>query len=177
MQVFDPKTTVAIITSYPGRYTTPELLFWLLHIGLQKQQILFQTQPTSDVCCAYNTAVELAFTSNATHFIFADRDIRPDPIKTAPFLECDAPIVGCQYPTGTEVTWQGDDNLHTALWRSDRIVLDLIGPPWFEWGYNENKTCIINCVCQMFVKKARQARVRVEMAGWADHLPKHIHDW
>jgi len=169
---FDPQRTRVVVTAYPDLLIAPQLLQWLRYIGIPEGCTCIHRQGGRDVCAAYNCAVKIALQSDAEHFIFADKDIRPDPANTSPFLYDNADVVGAIYDTECERAFDLPDSIHCALWRCKRSVLESIEPPWFAWQWNKDGTAFLQCPCASFRRKAQAKGFTVTHAGWAQHFPR-----
>jgi len=172
---FDPEKTIAVILAYPNNLVTLDLIEWLHAVGIPRERVRTHTGMFRDICCAYNYGIKhVALKTNAEQFIFADNDIRPNPRQTAPFLEIDADVVGCEYEGefSHETTWGPASSMHCALWRCHRSVLERIKPPWFAWDYTDDGCNIRGCICSAFSMKVLNAGFTVAHGGWAKHEPQ-----
>lgn len=161
-----------IIQSYPDHKVSAALLFWLLDNGFERKDFIFTRTGGRDVCTAYNAGIKLALDSGADDIVFADNDIFPD-ARTAPFLEANyADILCCEYNGGCGCTWKDPQDFHTALWRTNRHVLELIGLPAFRWPQTADGSTLTACPCSYFSARAKKLGVTFAHVGTVQHSPR-----
>ena len=174
---FVADNTIAVIRSYPDGMTALSLTAWLNWIGIPFERIHAHWKDDRDMSCAYNFGVKhLALKYATDQIIFADADIRPDPQKTAPFLEIEADVVSCTYTTDAShgEAWPTIMAFHTGLWRTHRTVLEAIEPPWFHWKYKDDGCDLAACLCESFAEKVVAKGFTIAHGGWAGHTPRRI---
>ena len=164
---FDPKKTVAIIAGWPDSLVAPELIYWLRDLKIS--QVMVHRIGDRDMSLAYNYGVKLALESEAEHFIFADRDIRPDHYNTKEFLSAEGDVVGALCDTECKRAHSNPNVIHTTLWRCRRTVLEKLIPPWFRWEYEVEGYELLTCLCEPFCRRVIKAGFRVTPAGKAFH--------
>ena len=165
---FDPERTRLFILAWPdGRYRH-EIASWSRILPDQNVFCIVER----DLCVARNKAVR-DFCKTALgafdQFLFIDADMRPD-LRTLPFLQAEADLVGCMYPTGPGPgeCWADPGAIHCGLFRFNRKLVEAIGLPWFSWDPALGG-CEFRCECPGFVAKVRTAGLSVARAGWCGH--------
>ena len=161
--------TIFTMTDFKVR---PELIFWLLRLGLKSSQINFVAGNGRSPPVVYNLGVRKAMEQDAERFIFADCDISPSPL-TDPVLESQLDI--CSTACNTECSnsdWDADD-FHSGLWTARKETIREIGLPLFRWELNGDETHITKCLCLVLAEKARKLGYTVGNAGVAGHTPRH----
>ena len=167
---FDPARTLAVIHAWPDGRADGKLIGFLLE---QARVPLGQLVYTNKryIPAAYNSAVRDALLSPFEHFIFADHDVRPGRLAL-PFLDAAGDVVCCPCNLENNVAWADPMAFHCGLWRTSRLALLKLAPPWFLEEYSPDGCELVKCVCRYFAEKARAAGLSVTRAGWAEH-PTH----
>ena len=164
---FNVSDTLMLVCAYPDRYVAPEIFWWAQKIGLDLGKIYVYSM--RHICAAVNTVIRnVALRSTATHFIFIDRDVRPDD-RTYPMLESAADVVGAMVPFKDMRVWSEATAIHAPLWRTHRAVLTTLSAPWMEYTWSPDGTKLAQCQMANFRTKALAAGFTVERAGWAEH--------
>lgn len=170
--IFDVEETYAVILAYPNLMVRAELFFWLTDVvGIPRDRFIIHTGNSNCQCVGWNMSVKIALNSPGNHFIFCENDIRPHPTKTQPFLDTPADVMGVKFDNGNYHSWHHSDEMHLALWRTSRKVLESIKPPWFSRKLDEFGG-EVGCFCQPFNQRLIEAGYKVKNCGWADHTPK-----
>lgn len=165
------KDTKAIVFSYPDHRVSPALLFWLLDIGIARQDILFTRSGGRDVCTGYNFGIRSALESDADSFIFADNDIVPDAGTTPEFFATEADLVCAKYDIACDCAWKNPLDFHTGLWRASRSALETIGLPAFRWPQSADGARLLHCPCTGFARRARKLGLKTAWGGEVGHAP------
>ncbi len=181
----DPRHVLAIVQTWPDHSISVELAQWLLSLAKPANEAIFFRGDTlakhEDVITARNRTVAehiLRSPKHFTHFLLLDRDIRPDPIKTQPFLDVDAaaPIVVAEHPIPDMSDWGRPNALHLGICRIRREVFAAVAPPWFLFRYSDDGTQLTACECATFAEKAIAAGFPITRAGWAGHYHRRPGD-
>jgi hypothetical protein len=126
-----------------------------------------------DLCVARNKAVRdfcMAAPPEVRQFVSIDADMRPLIASTLPFLQAEADLVGCMYPTSDHSleVWADPATIHAGLYRFNRKVVEAVKLPWFTWDH-QVAGCEFRCECIGFVEKVKAAGLSVARAGWCGH--------
>lgn len=170
---FNPARTSVCVTAHPDLLVAPELILWLLDIGIPRRNILISRGNPRDQAAAFNWAVSKSIKMPVDHCLFSDNDIRPDIKLTEPMLEMPYHFTCARTETETGMdAWRDQDSFHTGIWIADRMALSRVPAPWFAWGLNADGSEIKTCVCDHFSKAAKAAGYTIGNAGWALHVPR-----
>lgn len=108
-------------------------------------------------------------------FLFIDHDHYPEGGLLEPFFD-DVPedVVGCQYETGCNNSWNTPDVFHMGMVRIRGQALAKVDPPWFLFTYNEDGTKIEACECEYLRTKLLQAGCTITTRGRVGHDSEHV---
>ena len=169
----NPAKTSVVVVAHPDLLVAPELMLWLLDIGIPRRNILISRGNARDQAAAYNWAVSKALTMPVEACLFADNDIRPDLKLTAPLLAMPFDFTCARTETETGMKgWREEGAFHSALWLANRAALARVPAPWFQWTLTPDGAQITDCVCVHFAKRAKAAGCTIGNAGWAQHYPR-----
>lgn len=169
---------------HPGKpgLVNPGLIEWLRHVGIPLENTLWNSRVNRyDCTVTFNGAIKQALSTQHDHYLFADFDMNPSPANAAPFLACEADLVGAEFDTGEAGCWKGG-HIHSGFWRTSREVLESIPsvqgrPRWFEWRYMDDGAGLATCLCVPFCEKVTAAGWSIAVAGKAGHLPQDRRGW
>ena len=166
-----PAQHLFVINDAPDGMLTRELASWIAAMRLWRK-VLFVNAGERDEAAQYNVAIAEALKTRRNYFLFCDCDIRPTVEGMAPFWAADYDVVGVRYATENPDAWREGDEIHAALWRTSRNVLETVGAPWFLWEYDKEHTHVTKCLCRNFCDKVKAAGFTVGVAGEAEHWPR-----
>jgi len=163
----------AVILAWPDLRVRAELLYWLTDLGIPRDRIIVHAAGGRDQASGWNASMRIALDMppGIDHFIFAENDIRPHAERTRPMIDTAADVVGACFDNGNPNSFKHSNEIHLALWRTTRRVLNSIAPPWFVRDLDADGIERA-CLCWAWNKRLLDARFTVTAVGFAYHTPR-----
>ena len=86
-------------------------------------------------------------------------------------LDTAGDVVGAIFDNGNPRSFMHSNEIHLALWRTTRRVLESLKPPWFvrdldEYGIERG------CLCSAWTHRLNAAGLTITAVGHAGHTPR-----